>query len=80
MLCPRCRGRGVRRVLVDTVVEVTVPCDEPGCHAGEIQCCEGDRADPCLPEGDEAVRFAETHPEASLTVARRRPSGEGGAP
>ena len=49
MNCPKCHGKGDFLKLAPRVPQSTnigdyfkfVPCDHPGCHAGQISCAEG---------------------------------------
>ena len=48
MNCPKCHGKGeivewiVRpRYGLDTARWTYIPCDYPGCHAGQLSCSEG---------------------------------------
>lgn len=46
MICPRCHGIGYWRNWPSMDPELWMPCTYPGCHNGQIHCCEGDKAGP----------------------------------
>lgn len=49
MICPKCHGTGVLVVYRgywatgEMQVAQRSPCDHPGCHNGQIDCCDGIR-------------------------------------
>ena len=50
MNCPKCEGAGwVEITILATAFRWSytdvIPCDHPGCHAGQVSCSEGELRD-----------------------------------